>query len=602
MVDSGRARDDYWDKVMEYLSRPAGPNEGCDYFPCHHSGQDCTLCFCPFYPCLDPRLGHFVESRIGGQVWSCQDCLWIHRPDVGRDTKERLTGRDRPSHDELLTIKEELERSYRTRARPLMVLGATSGAGKTLLVAAICRILADKGMRVAPFKSQNMSLNSTVTPRGEEISRAQALQAQACRVEAEARMNPVLLKPKKDDVSQVIVLGRPYQDMKVGQYFGGFTNGQGPDIVRDAFDHLGRRFDAIVIEGAGSPAEINLDDVDLANMRTAELTDAPCILVVNIEWGGAFAYAYGTLMLLSPEQRSRFKGIIINNMRGQASDLQEGIEELERLTGVPVLGVVPHMEHALPEEDSQGLEDRGTGSVKVGVVRLPHISNFTDIDALEMGGGVSVRFIDRPSEVASVDAIVIPGTKSTVDDLHWLRSRGLDRAIVERRGKVPILGICGGYQMLGAQIHDPHGIEGEAAGSHDGLGLLRAASRFDAYEKRTVQVEGTMVGGGEIRGYEIHMGATESEEKPLFILRTKDGTREEGSVSEDGMVMGTYVHGLFDLPSFRNKFLSLAGKGVEDEGAMDHESAVEAALDKVARTVAQHVDVDAIIRIMEEGA
>ena len=602
MVDSGRARGDYWDKVVEYLSRPEGPNEGCEHYPCHHEGQDCTLCFCPFYPCHDPRLGYFVESRKGGQVWSCQDCLWIHRPDVGRDAKKLLWGAERPSYDELLAMKARLELSHRARAKPLMVLGATSGAGKTLLVAAICRILADRGLRVAPFKSQNMSLNSTVTARGEEISRAQALQAQACRVEPEAYMNPVLLKPKKDDISQVIVLGRPHRDMRVCDYYGGFTTGPGPSLVKDAFDHLARRFDAIVIEGAGSPAEINLEDVDLANMKTAELTDAPCILVVNIEWGGAFAYAYGTLMLLPPEQRSRFKGIIINNMHGSAADLQNGIEELERLTGIPVLGVVPHIEHALPEEDSQGLGGRGTGSVKVGVVRLPHISNFTDLDALEMGGGVSVQFIDRPSEVAVVDALIIPGTKSTVDDLQWLRRRGLDRAIIERRGQVPILGICGGYQMLGVRIEDPRGVESDEGGSHDGLGLLRTVSRFDAYEKKTVRVEGALVGGGEVRGYEIHMGKTESEEEPLFILRSGDGMRREGSVSEDGMVMGTYVHGLFDLPSFRTRFLSLAGEGAVDEVDTDHDAAVEAGLVKVAAIASQHLDVDAILRIMEDGA
>ncbi|MGI5961888.1 MAG: cobyric acid synthase [Methanomassiliicoccaceae archaeon] len=602
MVDSDKARADYWHKVEEGLSGNTGSNESCDYYPCHHEGQDCTLCFCPFYPCLDDRLGTFVESRSGGQVWSCQDCLWIHRPDVGRAAKARLSGRGRPSHEELLAIKDELERSFKVKAERLMVMGATSGAGKTLMVAAICRILADKGMRVAPFKSQNMSLNSTVTPRGEEISRAQALQAQACRVEPEARMNPLLLKPKKDDISQVVVLGRPYKDMSVGAYYGGFTTGEGARVVREAFHHLELRFDAIVIEGAGSPAEINLAEADLANMLTAEITDSPCILVVNIEWGGAFAYAYGTLMLLPPEQRSRFKGVIINNMHGSAESVQKGIDELERLTGVPVLGVVPHIEHALPDEDSQGLEGRGNGGIKVGVIRLPHISNFTDFDALEIGGGASVSFIDSPSEVAAVDALVIPGTKSTVADLQWLRRQRLDRAIMDRRGEVPILGICGGYQMLGTRIEDPNGVEVDEGGSYEGLGLLRSVSRFDAYEKRTVRVEGRLLDGGEIRGYEIHMGTTETEEKPLFVLRSEEGERDEGSVSEDGMVMGTYVHGLFDLPSFRSRFLSLAGKGRESAEQIDYESAVEAGIAKVARIVSEHIDVDRLMRIMEEGA
>ena len=594
-------RKGYWDRVIECLSGPGGTNESCDHYPCHHDGQDCTLCFCPFYPCNDERLGRMVESRTGGQVWSCLDCHWAHRPDVGRAAKERLFDRERPSHDELQTIKKELERSYRVRARPLMVMGTTSGAGKTLLVAAICRILSDRGVRVAPFKSQNMSLNSTVTARGEEISRAQALQALASRVEAESRMNPVLLKPKKDDVSQVIVLGRPYRDMDVPSYYGEFTTGEGARIVSDAFRHLATRFDAIVIEGAGSPAEINLADRDLANLMTAEITDSPCILVVNIEWGGAFAYAYGTLMLLSPEQRARFKAIIINNLHGSAAGLKKGIDELERLTGIPVLGVVPHIEHTLPDEDSQGLDDRGTEGARVGVIHLPHIANFTDFDALEIGGGASVNFIDSPSEVAAADAIIIPGTKNTIADLRWLRLRGLDRAIVDVRGKVPILGVCGGYQMLGERIEDPNGIEGEERGGYDGLGLLRSVSRFDAYEKRTVRVEGTLAeGDGDIRGYEIHMGATESKELPLFMLRSEEGTQGEGSISPDGMVMGTYVHGLFDLPSFRNRFLSLVVKG-EAKAVLDYDATVEESLSQLARTVEEHLDVERLLDILEGG-
>ena len=601
MTSSNGVGKDYWDRVAENLSGPTGSKESCDYHPCHHHGQDCTLCFCPFYPCDDERLGKLVESRTGGMVWSCQDCLWAHRPDVGKAVKERLSISSRPSINELHGIKKEMEQRFPIAAKPLMVLGATSGAGKTLLVAAICRILNDRGWRVAPFKSQNMSLNSTVTARGEEISRAQALQAQASRIEAEARMNPVLLKPKKDDVSQVIVLGRPYRDMNVPTYYGGFTTEEGPKVVKEAYRHLASRFDAVVIEGAGSPAEINIADVDLANMMTAEIADAPCLLVVNIEWGGAFAYAYGTLMLLPPERRARFKGIIINNMHGSAADLRSGIDELERLTGIPVLGVIPHIEHALPDEDSQGLDDRGGEGVRVGVIRLPHMANFTDFDALEIGGGASVTFIDRPSEVAAADAIIIPGTKNTVADLQWLRRKGLDRAIVDARGKVPIIGVCGGYQMLGGRIEDPNGVEGDEGGSYEGLGLIRSVSRFGAYEKRTVRVEGTMADGeGEVRGYEIHMGATESEESPLFLLRSDRGVRGEGSISPDGMVMGTYVHGLFDRPPFRSRFLSLAGNS-GSRSVIDYDATVEESLSRVARTVEEHLDIDTMLKIMEAG-
>ncbi|NLI73228.1 MAG: cobyric acid synthase [Euryarchaeota archaeon] len=389
MVDSEGEKEDYWDKVVESLSRPNGTNVDCEYYPCHHQGQDCTLCFCPFYPCLDDRLGKYVKSRRGGQVWSCEDCLWIHRPDVGRDVKMRLHGSDRPTHNELLLIKKDIERLYRIRAKSIMIMGATSGAGKTLLVAALCRIFADKGMRVAPFKSQNMSTSSAIATEGGEISQAQAIQAFACRLEPESRMNPILLKPEGDNISQVIVLGQPYQKMDARTYYDDFVTNEGYGIVKNSFDHLARRFDLVVIEGAGSPAEINLSDVDLANMKTAEITNAPCILIVNIEWGGAFAYAYGTLMLLSPEQRSRFKGIVINNMHGSATDLQKGIDKLERLLGIPVLGVVPHIDHSLPEEDSQGAHDRSNSrgpvnkEIDVNIARIAStVAEHVDIESI----------------------------------------------------------------------------------------------------------------------------------------------------------------------------------------------------------------------------
>ncbi len=582
----------------------AGPNRECPYYPCHFDGQDCSLCFCPLYPCLDPRLGEFVTAKSGKEVWSCENCYWTHRSDVASEVARRVPATASPPPRSFLDeVKAEVEAFHPVSAMPIMVLGATSGAGKSLITAALCRLFSDLGYNVAPFKSQNMSLNSMVTPAGGEISRAQALQAIAARTSPDSRMNPILLKPKRDDVSQVIVDGRPYRDMDVPTYYDEFTMGKGIEIVTRAWNFLRRTRDVVIIEGAGSPAEINIADREIANMRTAEIARAPCILVVNMEWGGAFAYAYGTIMLLPPEQRKMFKGIVLNNMRGDPSGLKEGVEELEERLGIPVLGIVPHAEHLLPDEDSQDLvKTRGAGDLKVGVIMLPRISNFTDLDALALEG-VRVVYIREPRSLESVDAVIVPGTKNTVGDLKWLHERGLFDAIRGLRGKVPILGICGGYQMLGREIIDLNGIEGDAGATWEGLGIIDVTTRFEAYEKRTVQVTGRLaVGDGEVRGYEIHMGESESREAPLFILDENGGTKNEGAITEDGLVMGSYVHGLFDLPSFRQFFLSkMPGSSARRTSALDHDRSVEDDLNVLASVVGLNLDIGRLLNILKEG-
>jgi adenosylcobyric acid synthase len=546
----------------------------------------------------------FVKAKAGGDVWSCEECYWTHRSDVAADVAKRIPAMASPPPREFLDkVKAEVEAIHPVSAMPIMVLGATSGAGKSLITAALCRLFADMGYNVAPFKSQNMSLNSMVTPSGGEISRAQALQAVAARTEPDSRMNPILLKPKQDDVSQVIVNGVPYRDMNVPAYYGKFTMGEGVKVVREAWEFLRRTRDVVVIEGAGSPAEINIAEREIANMKTAEIARAPCILVVNMEWGGAFAYAYGTIMLLPPEQRSMFKGVVLNNMHGDPSCLKEGIEELETRLGIPVLGVVPHVDHLLPDEDSQDLaKEKGAGDLKIGVIMLPRIANFTDLDALALEG-VKVIYVKEPRSLEGVGAIIIPGTKNTVADLKWLRERGLFDAIRAVRGKMPILGICGGYQMLGREVIDLNGVEGDVGAIWEGLGLLDITTRFEAYEKRTVQVTGRLaIGDGEIRGYEIHMGMSESKEDPLFILNENGGKKDEGAISEDGMVMGSYVHGLFDLPSFRQHFLSKvpATSGTRAV-TVDYDRSVDEGLDAVASVVGASLDMNRLVKILKEG-
>ncbi|HPE62865.1 MAG TPA: cobyric acid synthase [Methanothrix sp.] len=439
--------------------------------------------------------------------------------------------------------------------RFIVVLGTTSHSGKSTVVAALCRILRNRGLKVAPFKSQNMSLNSWVTPGGKEMGIAQAVQAWAAGVEPSELMNPILLKPKGDRTSQVIVFGVPIADKSAEEYYREIDGLKG--AVDRAIDELSREYDYIVVEGAGGAAEINLFDRDIANIYVAAKLGAPIILVGDIERGGVFASLYGTVALLPPEIRPLVRGLVINKFRGDPAILEPGLSMLKKLTGVPVLGVMPYLDLNLPSEDSVSLGDKRTDvggeKVEIAVVRLPRISNFTDFEPLEREA--RVRYVAPGEALGSPDAVIIPGTKNTVADLEEMRARGTDREILALRDAgVPILGICGGYQILGRTIVDL-GIE-NTTDTVPGLGLLYLETRFDRYEKRTVQVEKTVTGDGPIlgpikgervRGYEIHMGMTASREPPAF--------GDDGAVAGDGLVMGTYLHGIFNNQNFRDAFL-----------------------------------------------
>ena len=532
-------------------------------------------------------------------MWSCQKCHWMHRDDVASSLYRIMPEVGEGGLDDKVKreLKGILESRHRKRAKAIMVLGATSGAGKSLLVAALCRAFLNRGLKVAPFKSQNMSLNSMVTEEGDEIARIQDLQARAAGTRPRGELNPILLKPKGGVTSQVIVEGKPYKDFTVQEYYSDFVPNEAPRIIERNLERLMRSNDVVVIEGAGSPAEINLRGRDVANMYVAKLAGADCLLAVNIDWGGAFAYAVGTLMLLDDEERQMFKGVLINNMCPGGGSLGGSIDLVKELTGVPVLAVLPHVPSLyLPVEDSMDLDQRveGEGGITVAVVRLPMISNFTDFDALSLEEGVRVVYVRNPEELEGADVIVLPGTKNTVHDLLWLRESGLAEAIVGMAGRVPILGICGGYQMLGRKIYDVHGLEGDGPQEVDGLGLLDAVTHFDSYDKRTVQVKGRLKEGGEVRGYEIHMGRTERAEEPLFMLEP-DG-RGEGSWRAGTKVMGTYLHGVFDLPAFRRHLLCMVEEGgPSHHTSMDHDAAIGASLDRLAAMLVEHMDLDALL-------
>lgn len=435
-----------------------------------------------------------------------------------------------------------------------MVQGTASHAGKSLITAIILRVLSNLGYSVVPFKAQNMSLNSYVTANGYEIARSQAVQALAARCPVEREMNPILLKPTGEKRSQVVLCGKPFKDMGVTEYYSEFLPHIGLPVVKKSLHRLLSRFDVVVIEGAGSPAEINLYNQDITNMKTADLADAPVILVGDIERGGVFASLYGTYMLLREDHKNRVKGIIINKFRGEQSILQEGIEYLEREMGVPVLGVMPFVQHTLLEEDSLGISNSVEGSVDIAIIRLPHISNFTDFDPLKEE---RVTFVKTPAELGSPDAIILPGTKNTIEDLLWLRHTGLAEQIQRLAPETVIMGICGGFQMLGNAIIDEHGIESSRR-RVEGLSLLEGETSFTTYSKSLRRVEATVldntifssITGNPVTGYEIHMGTTFTRCPPLFSV----GGRGEGAI--EGTTLGTYLHGIFDNSHFCDAFLN----------------------------------------------
>lgn len=476
-----------------------------------------------------------------------------------------------------------------------------SGAGKSLLCTALCRIFAQDGWRVAPFKSQNMALNSCITADGLEMGRAQAVQAQAAGCEPDVRMNPILLKPSSDTGSQVIVNGEVWGDYSAADYFKNKTR-LIPHVL-EAYNSLAEENDILVIEGAGSPAEINLRENDIVNMGLAELVDAPVLLAGDIDRGGVFAQLYGTMALLNEEERERVKGLIINKFRGDVGILRPGLTQLEELTGLPVVGVIPYTRVDIDDEDSLAPRlnaHEAHRPVDVAVIRLPHISNFTDFSPLESHPALGVRYVEQASGLGAPDLIVLPGTKSTMADLGWMRQNGLEAAVRKLAAAgTPVLGVCGGYQMLGQTLRDPEGVE--QAGEMRGMGLLPCETEFTPSKARTRTTAKVMAGpfaGASIQGYEIHMGRTKRMAgQPLCLL---ENGQEEGAAQ--GNVFGTYLHGLFDEGSLTEALAAwlLARKGIARENfrPQSHWDYQQSQYDLLADAVRASLDLDAVYRAM----
>lgn len=506
------------------------------------------------------------------------------------------------------------------QARALMVQGTGSGAGKSLLVAAFCRIFRDEGLRVAPFKAQNMALNSYITAEGGEIGRAQVLQAEAARVAPTTDMNPVLLKASGDMGSQVIIHGRAYRHMSAREYYG--FRAQAWAAVRESYARLSKAYDLVVMEGAGSPAEINLMDVDIVNMAAARLARAPVLLVGDIDKGGVFASLYGTVKLLGRDGR-RIRGFIVNKFRGDVGILRPGLDLIEEKTGKKVIGVLPYVaDLGLPEEDGLALRNgsasQGDGSVRIVVVRLRYIANFTDFDPFFCEPDVHLLYSTNPSDIENADMVIVPGSKNTVKDLLFLRENGLDRSIRRAADKgVQVVAVCGGYQMMGRKIRDPKKVE-SLYPEIEGLGLLDIETVFDE-TKTTCQVEAEAIstaplgdparpGGELLKGYEIHMGDSTGD-IGLFRLRRLLGP-SHGPVSGDRPVLdgsargncwGTYLHGIFENDSFRRDVVNRvrARKGLLPlPVSASYLGSREGAIDRLASMVRDHLDMEFVRRLV----
>ena len=512
-------------------------------------------------------------------------------------------------------------------SQALAILGTGSDVGKSLLSAGFCRLLFREGIRVAPFKAQNMSLNSGVTLDGGEMGRAQILQAQACGLAPHVDMNPILLKPEADHRSQVIIHGKVWASQQAREYF----NHQAElfELVKTSYARLAKQYEVIMIEGAGSAAELNLRDRDIVNWAVVEMADAAVVLVADIERGGVFAQVIGTLQLLKPEERQRVIGVIINKFRGDKSLFQDGVGILEERSQVPVLGVIPYLRHLeLDQEDSMEVErfrftPFGSEKINIAVVLLPHMSNFTDFNPLGAEPDVAMRYVAHPQELNGADVVVLPGSKTTIEDLGYLYRAGFGERIVNHaRQGGEVVGICGGFQMLGREVMDPHGIE--TGGEVKGMALLDVTTKLVA-EKKTIQVSAhplqpEIPANYVVKGYEIHMGVTTGERiRPAFRimpflenfppLSYRGGNpgpgHFEGARSEDGLVWGTYIHGVFDQPVYRRGWLNRVRrrKGlppVEMEVSRSVSTKLVGALDRWADHVGKHVNVSRIFSVLNK--
>lgn len=508
-------------------------------------------------------------------------------------------------------------------AKTLMIQGTGSHVGKSILTAGLCRLFAQEGYKVAPFKAQNMALNSYVTHDGKEIARAQVIQAEACNIEPEAEMNPILLKPKADYKSQVIALGKPIDDMSAKQYHRNYRD-QAWEIIKNSLDKLKQKYEIIIIEGAGSPAEINLKHHDIVNMKVAEYTGSPVLLVADIDKGGALASIVGTLRLLTPKEKRLIKGLLINKFRGDFDLFKPAIPFLEKETGKKVMGTIPYIHNIdIEEEDSipKEVTCKSKTDIDIAIIRHPHISNFTDFDQLARENSIGLRYVDSVSKFGSPDVIILPGTKNTVSDLGHLVNGGLADLIIKKaKENTPILGICGGYQMLGQEIIDTKKLE-SSKGSVKGLCLLPIVTEFIGEEKITTRVKARFIQdsplfknmkGQQIEGYEIHIGISKHTNgaKSALVIEERNNKEDkinDGVINHNGLIFGTYIHGLFDNLNFTKAFITslhnIKGLRTTDKQLINQNASQskDEAYNRLAEILRKNINIQETFNIMTLG-
>lgn len=485
------------------------------------------------------------------------------------------------------------------KKRNLMIVGTMSGVGKSLITAGLCRIYTRRGYSVAPFKSQNMALNSYVTPDGGEIGTATALQALACGKQPSVEMNPILLKPTKDTASQVIINGEAHETLPASEYYKRKKDLM--PVIKADYEKLEAENDIIFIEGAGSCAELNLRKDDIVNMGLATALEAPVVLVGDIDRGGIFAQLYGSVKLLPREEQQMIRALIVNKFRGDPSLFLDGVRIITEKTKKQVAGVLPYMRFELPEEDSlsERLANTGAGDVDIAVIRLPRISNYTDFLPLERYPEVSVRYVKSPEEFGDPDMVIVPGTKNTLGDLRWLKASGLDHKILGVQGRVPVMGICGGYQMLGNLVSDPYGVE--EGGTEEGLGLIPMTTELER-EKTTERVSGITYNFIQVSGYEIHAGKSHFTRKHKALIMGQNGLKT-GFINEKKKVAGTYMHGFFDTAAVADTLVHelAVHKGVNIATHFERNQQEEtlSELDRLADMMEENLDMDLIDTIIK---
>lgn len=581
-------------------------NIKCEYYPCHFEKQNCSFCYCPFYPCNDVDLGEFIISN-NEQIWDCSQCIFIHRDNVVAYSfnKFKELGIEKAEDERIRDILSSAKKKFFRTGKTLIVLGTAYDTWKSTTVMAICRILKRKGYLVAPFKYQSGYFNLRVTMDGREVSADQYLQSRACHLKnVTSDINPILLKPNNDYVSQVIVKGKSFGNFDIESYYKDFIPSYGMKIIKKSIEFLKKKYDYIVIDSEIFSTETDADK-NAANMCIAEMIDANCIIALNSEFKDPLAYATNIINLMPGKYRKMIKGYIIGNSWEKIDSIKPNIKQLEDVTGIPVVGIVPYIKNNFFKEDPEYFKDiktQGSGTQIIAVIRLPRMSNFIDIDPL-MLEDVTIKYVKNGEDLDNINAIIIPDTEDTLADLDWMKKIGIFEIIKKKAGIIPIIGIGGGYQMMSTKLYNFDDVENKNLSEYDGLALFDMEVSLNA-EKIIKRDFGKMKIGccGAIEGYESHTSKIlKNNEIPLFCLQSIAGKYDEGSVKESLKIFGTHLHGIFEKPSFRQYFISTINKNADlNINFKDFSDVENDDINKMADLFESAIDINRLMKILDK--